>query len=410
MIARLLAAAGVILVAAAAQAEDDRGEAHGGLRVYVQPAPSDFLLVVTPSASARVQALRWLRVDVDWSADVVTGATPRSYGSPDVITAATQFSETRNAVGAGVAASVGPATLSAGYGYGTENDYRSQLVRAGVRLDLAKHDTIIDAAYSHSFDGICDLAQPNVPLLQRQPLDTSRGCFAGLAQLTTERLDGDDVELSLTQAVTPKLVAVAVGTYEHRDGFQSNPYRSVVLDGGLHVAQESHPRVRDRGAATLRLRYAVAPVHATLALDARFYRDTWGITAGTLEADWQQPFTTRSPWRFGARVRGYVQSRAAFYRDAGESDSYERKGPAGQYFTADQELAPLADLIAGVRAMYAASRPDGRRIWHMFTSSETTLRLDYVKGFALTPDPPNVARLDNWATALVLSASVIGRF
>jgi hypothetical protein len=140
------------------------------------------------------------------------------------------------------------------------------------------------------------------------------------------------------------------------------------------------------------------------------YRDTWGVQSLTGEVDWQQPFSSRSKWRWGARTRAYGQSRAVFYRDAGEANSYEREGPAGQYFTADQELAPLADLVVGARVVYAATRPEKRRIWHMFTDSETTLRLDYVKTFALSPDPPNAARINNWATALVLAASVIGRF
>ncbi|MGZ3429326.1 MAG: hypothetical protein ACXVCV_21895, partial [Polyangia bacterium] len=92
---RALALLLVVGASGAARAQD-RGEAHGTLRVFAQPAPSDYLIVLTPSVTGKVTALRWLSFDVDWTADIVTGATPRTYGSPDVVTAATPFTEVRN--------------------------------------------------------------------------------------------------------------------------------------------------------------------------------------------------------------------------------------------------------------------------------------------------------------------------
>ena len=401
----------LLLCAAGAARAQDRGEAHGDLRIFAQPAPSDWLLVVTPSVSGNVAARRWLRFDVDWTADVVTGATPRTYGSPDVVSAATQMTEVRNSIGAGAAATVGLATLRAGYGYGTENDYRSHSLRAGLTLDLANHDTTIVADYSHGFDRVCDLFQPGVAVTRRQPLDTSQGCFSGTPALTDERLDIDDLEVTLTQTLTARLVGAIGGSWQHLDGFQSNPYRRVRLDGGLEQAQESHPRLRDRGAVTARLRYAIARLAATLGGDVRLYRDTWGVQSITGEISWDAPLRASAPaWRWSARARGYVQSGATFYRDVGYADSYERAGPVGSYFTADQELAPLADLVAGASFVHTASHPPAARTWRLFTDVEWRLGLDYVKIFALTPEPPNAARTRGWASALVLSASATGRF
>jgi hypothetical protein len=402
--------AGIVAGAGDARAQD-RGEAHGSLRVFAQPASSDWLLVLTPTVTGKVTARKWLTFDVDWSADVVTGATPRTYGSPDVVTAATQFTEVRNSIGAGAAATVGPATITAGYAYGTENDYRSHLIRAGVTLDLAHHDTTIAADYSHAFDSVCDLDQPGVPLTLRQPLDTSRGCFAGVAGLTEESLNIDSLEATLTQTLSKRLIGALSGTYQHFDGFQSNPYRRVRLFGGLEQAQESHPRLRDRGAITARLRRAFGALASTLGADVRLYRDSWGVQSITGELSWEQPFHIASPaWRYQARARGYVQSGASFYRDVGYADSYERVGPAGNYFTADQELAPLADLVVGTSFVHVSSYAADRRRWRMFTDVEWNLGLDYVKIFALTPEPPNAARTRGFASALVLSISATGRF
>ena len=391
-------------------AADERGTAHASLQFYVQPAPSDALFIITPVVSGEAAALRWLKFDVSWSADVVTGATPRTYGRPDVVTAATRFSEFRNTLGVGASAAAGPVTISAGYACGTANDYRSHLLRVGAVVDLLQHNTILAANYDHSINRICDLDQGNIPLLLRQPLDSSRGCFAATPGLTEESLDVDTVELSATQTVTRSLIASLVGSYQHLSGFQSSPYRRVRLFEGEFQAQESHPRTRDRGAITARVRYAIERLHATLGGDLRLYGDTWGIKAITGEASWQQPFGRQSNWRFVARLRGYVQSGASFYRDAGEANSYEIAGPAGNYFTADQELAPLADLFVGGRFLYAAKRPAGQRFIRMFTEGEVALFLDYMKIFALTPEPPNAPRTRGFVSALLLGASVTGHF
>lgn len=407
--ARALAVA-VALVAGVASAQE-RGDVQGALRLFAQPASGDYLIVVTPSVTGKVQAKRWLSFDVDWTADIVTGATPRTYGSPDVVSAATTFSEARNVIGAGAAAVAGPATITAGYAYGTENDYRSNLIRAGLSLDLFNHNTVIALDYSHSFDSVCDLAQPGVPLLLRQPLDTSRGCFSGNVMLTQEPLDIDHLEATVTQTLTPTLLGALSGTYQHLGGFQSNPYRRVRLDNGLEQAQESHPKVRDRGALTARLRWAIAKLSATLGGDLRLYSDTWGVQSLTGEVSWQQPFNKSAPaWRYLARARGYVQSSANFYRDVGWSNSYERAGPAGNYFTADQELAPLADLLLGARFMHVSQHPPDKRRWRMFTGVEWDFSFDYVKIFALSPEPPNAARTRGFASALVLSVSASGTF
>jgi uncharacterized protein DUF3570 len=402
----------LVLLAATATAraqETQRGEAYGSLRVFVQPVSPDWLLVITPAVTGKVRAWKWLSFDVDWTADIVTGATPRTYGSPDVVTAATPFNEFRNVIGAGASAAVGPAVISAGYDYGTEHDYRSNLIRFGLTLDLFNHNTNIALNYAHSFDSICDLLQPGVPVTLRQPLDTSNGCFSGNASLTEESLNIDTLEGTVTQTLTRSLVGSLAGSYQHLSGFQSNPYRRVRLDGGLFQAQESHPTVRDRGAITGRIRWAVSKLSATLGADLRLYRDSWNVQSITGELSWDMPFHRDAPaWRYVVRARGYVQSGAFFYRDVGYTDSYEKAGPVGSFFTADQELAPLADLLLGARFVHDASYE--QRKWKMFTNVQWSFTFDYVKMFALTPEPPNAPRLRGWASALVAGASATGRF
>ena len=111
-----------------------------------------------------------------------------------------------------------------------------------------------------------------------------------------------------------------------------------------------------------------------------------------------------------ARARGYVQSGAVFYRDAGNADSYERAGPVGSFFTADQELAPLADLLA--RRPLRARQPlraDAAALAHVHRR-RMGARPEYLKIFALSPEPPNAARIRGFASALVASVGATGRF
>jgi hypothetical protein len=150
---------------------------------------------------------------------------------------------------------------------------------------------------------------------------------------------------------------------------------------------------------------------ATLGGDLRLYRDSWGVQSLTGELSWEMPFRHDRPaWRWVGRTRGYVQSSALFYRDVGWENSYERAGPVGSFFTADQELAPLADLLVGFRAVHAAAHEPEHRKWKMFTNIEWSFALDYLKIFALSPEPPNAARIRSFASALVLTIAATGGF
>ena len=65
------------------------------------------------------------------------------------------------------------------------------------------------------------------------------------------------LELSITQTLGRRLIGALIGSYQHAGGFQSNPYRRVILLHGDFQPQESHPSLRDRFSVTGRLRYAL---------------------------------------------------------------------------------------------------------------------------------------------------------
>ena len=395
-----------MFAAAVARAEAPGGQVDASLHVFSEPAPSQSVVVVTPAVQGRADIKKWISLGVDFAADIVSGATPRTYGTPDAVTAATPFDDVRAQLGARAEVNAGPFTGSAGYRFGIERDYRSHALTLGAKLDLFQHNTTLALDYAHAFDSVCDLDNGNLAVTLRQPLTKSNGCFSGTQGLTEEPLAIDDLVFTWTQVLAPRWIAVLGVTYEHLDGFQSNPYRRVRLDQGTLYAQESHPRLRDRGSVNGRLRFAVPRVgHAVLGLDLRFYNDSWGIYSGSGDLSWdQEHYNGRLRWR--AHVRYYQQTKAIFYRDAGWSNSYERAGPAGQYFTGDREMAPLGDFIVGGVLGYHKS--SDKRMAKMFKSIDVSLDLDLVKVFAFSPLPPNLPRMSGVIDAIAAGLSFIG--
>src|SRR6185436_12731234 len=100
------------------RAQAPGGQVEAALHVFGEPAPSQAVAVVTPSVRGRADVKKWLSLAVDWSADIVSGATPRTYGAPDVVTAATHFSDVRNELSARAELSGGPFTGTVGYRFG----------------------------------------------------------------------------------------------------------------------------------------------------------------------------------------------------------------------------------------------------------------------------------------------------
>jgi hypothetical protein len=233
---------------------------------------------------------------------------------------------------------------------------------------------------------------------ERRSLGSSNGCFAKTTGLIEEPLAIDSYAASWTQVLTPILLSDVAVTFQVLDGFQSNPYRRVRLFG-IVEAQESEPILRQRVAVQARLRVAITRARAALGFLGRFYWDTWGIKSGTAEVSWDQ-------WLFSQlllRVRGrfYQQSRALFYRDAGETLSYEAVGPVGQYFTGDRELSPFRDYLIGFKVAWVRNADERGKVLRVFEQFDLNAKVDLIDYEPLTPLPPNQARDVGLVNALI---------
>src|SRR5262249_26751483 len=156
--------------------------------------------------------------------------------------------------------------------------------------------------------------------------------------------------------------------------------------------------LRQRVAVQGRLRLAVKRVKAALGLLGRFYWDTWDVKSGTAEASWDQYLTPALVVR--VRARFYQQTRALFYRDAGEARSYETVGPVGQYFTGDRELSPFRDYLAGIKLTYTRSADERGKVLRFIETLDLSAKCDLIGYESLTPDPPNRLRTEGFIDAV----------
>src|SRR5262249_55275299 len=356
------------------------GDASARMTVFRESSKlkgNDGITVFHPQVDASGTLGSSLQVTAGWNADIVSGATPAVYGpvtGPDAISSATRFTDTRNAAPGGFDYMSGTVSLSAAYEYAQESDYKSHAVSVGARGDLFDRNLTLALAYTHNFDSVCNNNNTNVQgPLDLKPLPTSKHCFQNQPDVVTEPLDIDTLEPSLTWTATPRLLLQGGGTIQILDGFQSNPYRSVLVGNQHRTPQENEPRYRQRYAAFLRTAYALPALRASLSLMGRAYRDSWDVRAGTGEIDFQKYLATFLLLR--VRGRYHQQTGAVFFRTG---DEYRSKGPAGQYWSGDRELSPMHTSLFGGKLSYLQAAQQGQALLAVFNELELALKFDYL--------------------------------
>jgi hypothetical protein len=320
------------------------------------------MFVYTPSADARVSPWSWLDVSAGWEADVVSGASVAtkagpSYGSThaDVVTTAS-VRDLRNMGHGEFTAKWDATSLTAGYAYSTEHDYRSHALHVSARTDALQHNTQFELAYARNFDSVCDRVQGETNPVRFVALEDSQGCFASVPLRTTHSLDIDGYEASWAQAWTPVVATQLTYSAQIVSGFQSDPYRSVILAEGLK-SQEFEPSVRGRQALTARLALYLRSLRGAVRVAARAYGDTWAVSSGALEAEVEK--SLGDSFRVLARGRFYKQTGAVFWSDD-YTGGAPPLGPKGRFWTGDRELSPFWSWLGGARVVWTLAPSRGR--------------------------------------------------
>ena len=354
-------------------------EATSTLTIFREASVNNPVQVVHPQVDVSADLGKWAGVNAGYEVDIVSGATPRAFGSAtetsagvDAVTAATSFSDQRQQARGGLSMNTPLVGLSAGYSYGWEKDYRSHTLSAAARGDFLERNFTLSLSYTRNFDSVCDQNNQNAQgPLDLLPLASSENCFkVGAEDVVQRKVATHTFEPALVWTATPRLLLQGGGTLQVTEGFQSSPYRRVFVGSQGRSPQEHVPNLRQRYALFGRVRVALPELRAAASGMARAYRDTWDLRAATAEAEvlkYLGPTVIA-----GVHGRYHLQSGVIFYRTATQ---YRTLGPVGHYWTGDRELSPLETALAGATLVYLR-RPQGKS-W--YEEIELNVKFDVMK-------------------------------
>jgi hypothetical protein len=280
---------------------------------------SDHTTVVSPLVAIARDPWSDGTLSASYVADIVSSA------SVDVISNATRrMRDFRSELSAGLSQKLRATTLSGSYVYSVENDYSSHNVDLGLSQDLFDKNSTLALGWSLSANRIGRSGD----------------------QLFRESLLTTGAAASWTQVLGRRTIAQLSYTFGYADGFQSSPYRFVRFDDDRGDIADKHlerdPRTRYRHAAVLGLNRHLGSDSA-LQADYRFYDDSWGVAAHTVQVRYFITFHDDVTLRL--RERFYYQSAASFYREHYTISD----GAEPDFFTADRELSKFWSNLVGAK-------------------------------------------------------------
>jgi hypothetical protein len=249
-----------------------------------------------------------------------------SSASIDVVTTASPYEETRTQASLGADMLNGKTQYSVNFTNSDENDYTANAASLDISQDLFGDLTNLSFGFARSWDEV-----------------RKRG-----DREFSESIDRSTYRLGLSQIVTPRLMTGFNFEVITDEGFLNNPYRSVrYVDpdsaAGFAFQPEVYPNTRTSSAAALNARYFL-PYRAAVHGEYRFFTDTWGIDANTVQLGYTHPWGKQ--WIFELTYRWYDQSSADFY-----ADLFPRRD-AQNFLARDKELSTFTSHMVGVGATY----------------------------------------------------------
>ena len=301
-----------------------------------------------PSLLVRKSFLEKFSVSGNFYMDMVSSA------SIDVVTTASPYEEERKQWSLSADAIRGKTIYSLGYTNSEENDYQADTAYFGLSQDLFGDLTTVTLGFSRAWDTV----------RKRNAIGS------GVDPNFEENVDRRSYRLGVSQILTKDLIAGATYEVITDEGFLNNPYRSVryvdpTSGVGYSFESEVYPRTRTSNAIALNARYHL-PYRAAINGDYRFFTDTWGIDAHTVEIGYTHPWGPK--FIFEGNFRYYTQSRADFYADLfprSQSQNFQAR---------DKELATFKSNSVGVGVTYEF--PGGRP--HFVQRGTLNLRVDHM--------------------------------
>jgi len=312
-----LAAIGASLVSTGAHADGapTEGVLTVKLQAYEDSQPVlDRVRVVAPSLYLLAPIASVWSLEASAVHDNISGASPRWHTA---ISGASKMNDYRTAGTAKLTRYFDRVAVAVGASYSDERDYRSKAASVDLRWSTPDNNTTFYVGAGLARDSI----NP-VNLLVKN-----------------EHKRSNEVMLGVTQAWTKNdLVQANIGYVSGR-GYFNDPYKLV----------DQRPRNRDQTTVQLRWNHYIEPRGETVRGSYRFYRDTFGIQAHTLQVDWAKPLNEQ--FTVTPTLRYYTQSAANFYFDPVYDPEIGEPYPVGnpRYSSPDQRLSAFGAITLGAK-------------------------------------------------------------
>ncbi len=246
--------------------------------------------------------------------DSITGA------SPDVLAGASRYSEDRDEYTLGASYIHDNTLMNAFYTYSDESDYEANTAGFDISHDMFGDLTTVSLGFSYGDDTIMRVDAPNFE----------------------EDLRRYQYRVSLSQILTKKIKASVSYEATVEDGFLNNPYRFVIIGNVPQgLGSEVYPGTRTSQATRIQAT-KYWDFKAATTLGYRYFRDTWDITAHTVDFTYSQYLGER--WLTDFYLRYYTQDAADFY-----SNNF---AVARNYMARDKELSTFDNYSVGAKVSY----------------------------------------------------------
>ena len=281
-----------------------------------------------------------MHLKVEGLLDAITGATPSGQPAPagsDQVPTAT-INDRRKAWNADFSRQFSGLNVAVGIGNSRENDYVSNGWSLNTLTDFNRKNTTLLVGVAGTDD--------DVKVFFQRPRVKKRT---------------NDVIVGVTQLLDPRTSVTVNVTWGRMTGFLADPYKLVQKNTEIFPGVslpltfgENRPHERNKGILFVRLNRSFPSLRGAVDSSYRYYRDTNGTDAHTLDLSWFQRVGEKVMLRPSLRL--YDQSAAEFYQynlDATKLTPFS--GPprtGGPFYSSDFRLSALRTVNYGLKVIW----------------------------------------------------------
>ena len=300
------------------------------------------ITVVTQSGSVNEDVAANGHIQLSGSIDAVTGATPTGRPAPpgsDQVPLTGIYTR-RKAWSGDYSEQIRSVNVDAAFAESRESDYVSWGWSVNTLTDFNEKNTTLRAGVAGNYDRVEVRFEP-----------------AYLPKHTNDAIVG------VTQLLSPTTFATVNVSLGRSTGYLSEPYKTVEkaieILPAIYLDEtfgENSPNARDRGSLYASVNHSFLGARAAIEGSYRFYSDSFGVVAHTLELSWLQ--------HVGAKLvltpsfRYYTQTAARFYYyNLDDTPIIPARVPMGTapYYSSDFRLSAEYATSYGLKAAWRAS-------------------------------------------------------